>query len=709
MRIYEEMEPLPPAASEPNEMEWYPLTIKNQQQQQSIQDVTLKILQQGYIAKCLKDEPTNSSLKHQNWHVLPQQKSSSIDNSTSTTTHTDIVSVNQNCAGDPVISQAVSNEDKCLYCVKAYTREKRLRDRLRMAENFIHTMNRNLENDTVAISTIINKRTQLMTKLEETNLHLHREKHKCQTDLVNAETQLHDNKIKVKLLEVENEELKTLVDQLISSKVGSGKSNVAQQNSSKFIHLSSQPSTIQRDADSASDGVKNGMSNTNSLYTALRKEVDNKALSKSFSPKNEPIYEVDSDVSSNEPPQSASTPKKDLSSVITQDLKSIPPNLSSSHRVAANEGVKNYKPSLNTLYTAQRKQVEKIASDGASPEIGQVKQMEILWGIESEAVKHEVASRVNCKSSEPSTGTSTKKNAPKRDIIQTSQHVNEDSRVWDTSEQSALSADHRNQFLSLTPMSPQSLNGSQKDNFDQYLSESSVVSDIKFKDNEMNTFILSTKSLDAAYGKGQASTKYKIKDRSKSTIPTYNHYQDKISKIEQFRSVGAAPQRKLDNLSITGLSKTCADQDSHSQKRSSIESSSSKFPAHTTLTNHSAEGLQRSCADQDSHNQKRSSTKDSIFPTSSVQKQFAEYQGLEKYSTGSPRDSIYQNFQLQKRPSVPDSPLPSRPSVHTNFVEQGKEEECQSDECYILKLKDQTKSIRDELMNIQNLLSDLKE
>ena len=41
MRIYEEMEPLPPAASESNEMEWYPLTIKNQQQQQSIQDVTL--------------------------------------------------------------------------------------------------------------------------------------------------------------------------------------------------------------------------------------------------------------------------------------------------------------------------------------------------------------------------------------------------------------------------------------------------------------------------------------------------------------------------------------------------------------------------------------------------------------------------------------------------------------------------------------------
>ena len=374
----------------------------------------------------------------------------------------------------------------------------------------------------------------------------------------------------------------------------------------------------------------------------------------------------------------------------------------------ANKGVNNYKPSLNTLYTTQRKQVEKIASDGASPEIGQVKQMEILWGIESEAVKHEVASRVNCKSSEPSTSTSTKKNAPKRDIIQTSQHVNEDSRVWDTSEQSALSVDHRNQFLSSTPMSPQSLNGSQKDNFDQYLSESSVVSDMKFKDQELNTFILSTKSLNVGYGKGQASTKYKIKDRSKSTIPTCNHYQDKISKIEQFLSVGTATQRKLDNLSITGLSKSYAGQDSHSQKRSSIENSSSKFPAHTTLTNQSAEGLQRSCADQD-NNQERSSIKDSILPKSSVQKQFAEYQGLEKYSTGSPRDSIYQNIQLQKRSSVPDSPLPNRPSVHTHFVEQGKEEECQSDECYILKLKDQTKSIRDELMNIQNLLSDLKE
>ena len=182
---------------------------------------------------------------------------------------------------------------------------------------------------------------------------------------------------------------------------------------------------------------------------------------------------------------------------------------------------------------------------------------------------------------------------------------------------------------------------------------------------------------------------------------------DKISKIEKFLSVGTATQRKLDNLSITGLSKSYAGQDSHSEKRSSIENSSSKFPAHTTLNNQSAEGLQRSCADQD--NQERSSIKDSILPKSSVQKQFAEYQGLKKYSTGSPRDSIYQNFQLQKRSSVPDSPLPSRPSVHTHFVEQGKEEECQSNECYILKLKDQTKSIRDELMNIQNLLSDLKE
>ena len=162
MRIYEEMESLPPAAPDyPNEMEWHPLTIKNQPQH-SIQDVTLKILQQGYIAKCLNDEPTNSSLKHQNWHVLPQQQSSSIDNRTSTTTHTAIVSVNQNCASDPAISQAVSNEGKCLNCVKAYAREKRLRDRLRMAENFIHTMNRNLENDTVAISTIINKRTCLL-------------------------------------------------------------------------------------------------------------------------------------------------------------------------------------------------------------------------------------------------------------------------------------------------------------------------------------------------------------------------------------------------------------------------------------------------------------------------------------------------------------------------------------------------------------------
>ena len=77
--------------------------------------------------------------------------------------------------------------------------------------------------------------------------------------------------------------------------------------------------------------------------------------------------------------------------------------------------------------------------------------------------------------------------------------------------------------------------------------------------------------MDVGYDKGQASTEYKIKDRSKSTIPTYSHYEDKISKIEQFRSVGAAPQRKLDNLSITGLSKTCADQDSHSQKRSSLK------------------------------------------------------------------------------------------------------------------------------------------
>jgi len=115
--------------------------------------------------------------------------------------------------------------------------------------------------------------------------------------------------------------------------------------------------------------------------------------------------------------------------------------------------------------------------------------------------------------------------------------------------------------------------------------------------------------------------------------------------------------------------------------------------------------LPTSNIDQCSPIQKQSVIDDPLLSKYSGHRKFAEHQGLEEDSTGLPRDSIHQNCHHKKQG---DSSL-KKSSVHTKFINQVTEEDCQTDECYILRLKDQTKGIRDELMNIQNLLSDLKE
>ena len=747
MRIYEEIEP-PPAPGDPGDIKWHSLSFNDNQK--SIQDVTLKILRQQNQSKAKtslnESEPAQLSggSTRQNWHVLPQHQASSTDNSDGYI-ETAMVSVNQNGVVKSPSLPDVSNIEKCSNCIKYNAREKRLRDRLRMAETFIRTMNRNLETDTVAISTIINKRTQLMNKLEESNLQLHREKHRCQSDLVDAETQLYENKTKVQHLEADNEDLKTLVDKLtkIRSKVSEGENHIGQIDSGKNMILETnynsgksvcfndkdndykqssldiaqnlknsgnvvssvpiQPSSNKQVIDVDTSATGKCMPNrVNSLNAAQRKQQE-KISRKVFSPENETVYEVPFKIC--EPTKSSSTPKKDSSSVIATNSKSNSIKVSSlPNQSFTTDGVKKCMPSLNSLYTAQRKQLEKTTRK----EVEQLnnKQLKILWGIEKEGISKfssnvdnqssqltnkpkrdtsEVASNADDQPSQPPlTSTPIKKDTSKRCSFTAKEtqirclDENFISKVWNTPVESASPTDSQSQ--SSITMS-QSLDGAQTNDFDQYLAESSHVSDKKLcKNQEIDKCISSTKSLNVESTKAQASTKYTIQDRSKSSIPTYNHY----------------PRNEVLDT----------------KKQSSIKDSSSKLPTYAEpADNHCVARSLTSGIEQGCGNQKQSAKRDSLVSKSCVppvHTKFVDHQSLKEDFTKLLRDCADQNSQNQRQSLISDLPT-NKSSAHTKFVEQGIEEDCQTDECYILRLKDQTKGIREELMNIQNLLTDFKE
>ena len=230
MRIYEE--------ENLDVVKWLPL------QKAVIRDVTSSIVQQEKQHNITRVEnrdqqPSSSSARvGHSWHVLPHQKSSNVDNSVEHGEHhqqkdfsgrfpyntRDSFSVlyppkNTDPNNGPSSTNTIANNSiRCTNCEMLRSREKRLRQRLVMAENFIVTMNRNLEIDTVAISNIINKRTQMMGQLEENNLHLHQQKHQCQLELVDVEQRLHDKSIEAKRLEAENRQLKDLLNRMVTAK-----------------------------------------------------------------------------------------------------------------------------------------------------------------------------------------------------------------------------------------------------------------------------------------------------------------------------------------------------------------------------------------------------------------------------------------------------------------------------------------------------------
>ena len=317
MRIYD-----------PDAIKWLPLYFDDQT---SIQDVTSAIVRQSRLAKNLNELPSETSLSPQSWHTLPRQQSSSIDNSGNTKT---FVAMERPFNGSS--HKSTINGNKCLNCIKACVREKQLRDRLRMAETFIHTMNRNLEIDTVAISGIVNKRTALMNKLEESNLKLHQEKHRCQMDLVNAESQLHEKIMKDQHLEAENNQLKSLVERLSRArKLGENHAQVTESDLLDFKYLSSSEScnarsvcqsiavNLKEERNGTSlvsiqsskkecvekDGAKKCRS-LDRIYSAQRKEVE-QIMGKELNQEKMLIDEVSLNVNHQPPLISTSTPKKD--------------------------------------------------------------------------------------------------------------------------------------------------------------------------------------------------------------------------------------------------------------------------------------------------------------------------------------------------------------------------------------------------------------
>ena len=119
----------------------------------------------------------------------------------------------------------VSNN--CLDCQRAFVRERKLRERLKIAEAFIHTMNHNLEIDAVSISDKMKKKAQVMEEIQKKNLSLLEEKNEKESKLLDYEAMMHEMKIKLVKLEAENKTLKeVLTSNLRTSSVTSSPPHV---------------------------------------------------------------------------------------------------------------------------------------------------------------------------------------------------------------------------------------------------------------------------------------------------------------------------------------------------------------------------------------------------------------------------------------------------------------------------------------------------
>jgi len=171
-----------------------------------IVDVTPAIKEESRI-KISRDSEFNGT-DEEDWHTLPKEPLTQYKNIDDEPQRKVLL--------ESTANKRIPINATCYGCQHLYTREKKLRTRLKMAEAFIHTINHRLEIDTVLISEKINERVRVMEQLERNNLCLHQQKHEAHSKLMQVEKDLHETRIEEKRLQSEN---KTLKEQLHSLQV----------------------------------------------------------------------------------------------------------------------------------------------------------------------------------------------------------------------------------------------------------------------------------------------------------------------------------------------------------------------------------------------------------------------------------------------------------------------------------------------------------
>lgn len=128
---------------------------------------------------------------------------------------------------------------RCQYCIVSLKREKKLKEKLKISEDFIRKMNHNLEVDAVKITELIRNRATKLHQTRQENIMLNKINNQHSSKLIDCEKKIHDLNVLVAQLRIENSSLKEILPK--SYKDGVLKKSVDHSgnhsNATKPVHL----------------------------------------------------------------------------------------------------------------------------------------------------------------------------------------------------------------------------------------------------------------------------------------------------------------------------------------------------------------------------------------------------------------------------------------------------------------------------------------
>lgn len=116
----------------------------------------------------------------------------------------------------------IKSFNHCQYCVINLKREKKLREKLKMLEDFIRKMNRKLEVDTIEITEVINSRAAKLEMTRQENVILHRTNNENSSKLVDCEKEIHHLRVQVSHLQTENSSLQEMLSMFYAERQQTG-------------------------------------------------------------------------------------------------------------------------------------------------------------------------------------------------------------------------------------------------------------------------------------------------------------------------------------------------------------------------------------------------------------------------------------------------------------------------------------------------------